>query len=209
MLKTVLLVVFLTLGLAGFTVPVHAQSGQVAIGRATVEPAVDYTTGGTIFLLTPDKAPFPSNANPHAVAPLFLVAYPASSSIAPSILNCQPTNCDHVNVLPFPAPGYPNGGTACTTYGLPANSCALLIGHDHLVGLAKTGGDFNVAWHVTLVVFTPQGIAQGFANTRVLTLSAISALVTNGDAFLADTPITFNCSSVSAAVYQRGSPLSF
>ncbi|MBE7942030.1 MULTISPECIES: hypothetical protein [Ramlibacter] len=196
-------------GLIGFSSAASAQSGQVALGRATVEPAVDYTNGATLFLLTPDKAPFPSNANPHAVAPLYLVTYPATSTLSPSLLNCQPTNCDHVNVLPFPAPGYPNGGAACTQYGLPANGCALLLGHDHLVGIARTGGDFNVAWHVTLVVFTPQGISHGLANTRALTLNQVSAMVTNGDAFMVDTPITFNCSAVSAAVYQRGTPLSF
>lgn len=209
MRKIVLLAFVVVVGLIGFSSAANAQSGQVAIGRATVEPALDYTTGSTVFLLTPDKAPFPSRANPHAVAPLYLVTYPATSTLTPSLLNCQPTNCDHVNVLPFPAPGYPNGGAACTNYGLPANGCALLIGHDHLVGIAKTGGDFNVAWHVTLVVFTPQGVAQGLANTRVMTLNQMSTLVTNGDAFLADTPITFNCSAVSAAVYQRGTPLSF
>lgn len=209
MRKVLVLASLLMVGLLGLSSHVCAQSGQVAVGRATVEAALDYTTGSTVFLLTPDKAPFPSNANPHAVAPLYLVAYPATSTLAPSILNCQPTNCDHVNVLPFPAPGYPNGGAACVTYGLVANGCALLIGHDHLVGVARTGGDFNVAWHVTLVVFTPQGIAQGLANTRVTTLTQMSTLVTNGDAFLADTPITFNCSVVSGAVYQRGSPLTF
>lgn len=208
-MRALFLAILLIAGSIGLNSAVHAQSGQVAIGRATVEPAIDYSTGGTVFLLTPDKVPFPSHANPHAVAPMYLVAYPATSTLAPSILNCQPTNCDHVNVLPFPAPGYPNGGAACVNYGLPANGCALLLGHDHLVGVARTGGDFNVAWHVTLVVFTPQGIAQGLANTRVMTLTQMSNLVANGDAFLADTPITFNCSVVSPRVYQRGTPLSF
>ena len=50
-------------------------------------------------------------------------------------------------------------------------------------------------------------MAQGLANTRVMTLNQISALVTNGDAFLAETPITFP--PVSATVYQKGTPLSF
>jgi len=70
-------------------------------------------------------------------------------------------------------------------------------------------GDFNIAWHVYLVVFTPKGVADGSINTRVLTLAQISSLLAAGDAFLADTPITFNCSAVSEAVYLHGTPLSF
>jgi hypothetical protein len=122
------------------------------------------------------------------------------------MLNCQPSNCDHVNVLPFPAPGYPNGGTTCVKYGFPSGQCALVIGHDHLVGAPPTG-DFNVAWHVILVVFTPKAVADGAINNRVLTLRDIADAVTNGDAFEADTPITFNCSIVSSTVYFKGVPL--
>lgn len=185
-----------------------AQSGQTAFGQVSVEPAIDYATGNTIFLLTPSKAPFPSKANPRATALLYLVTYPVGSSVNPALLNCQPNNCDHVNVLPFPAPGYPNGGALCANYGLPVNGCGLVIGHDHLVGVPHTG-DFNVAWSVVLVVFTQKGIDAGLANTRVLTLNEISNLVTNGDAFFAPTPIVFNCSITSAATYYRGAPMSF
>ena len=185
-----------------------AQSGETGFGRAVVEPALDYATGNTIFLLTPSKAPLPAKANAAAVAPLYLVAYPAGSTLSPTLLNCQPHNCDHVNVLPFPAPGYPNGGASCTDWGLPANRCALLIGHDHLVGMPHTG-DFNVAWSVILVVFTPKGIEAGLANTRVTTLNQMSNLVTHGDAFFQSTPIVFNCSITSSATYYRGTPLSF
>ncbi len=188
--------------------PALAQSGQTAFGRSTVEPAIDYASGNTIFLLTPDKAPFPSKANPIATAPLYLVTYPVGSAVSPSVLNCQPHNCDHVNVLPFPAPGYPNGGAVCTNYGLPANGCSLIIGHDHLVGMPHTG-DFNVAWHVTLVVFTQKGIDAHKSDSRVLTLVDLAYLVTNGYAFEAPTPIVFNCSIVSSAAYYRGTPLSF
>ena len=37
--------------------------------------AYNDSTGELIYLLTPDKAPFPSKANSHAVAPLYLIVY--------------------------------------------------------------------------------------------------------------------------------------
>jgi hypothetical protein len=101
----------------GWIAGAYAQSGQTSFGRSTTEPAIDLATGNTTFLKTPDKAPFPSNANPRATAPLYLPAYPVGSTINPALLNCQPHNCDHINVLPFAAPGYPNGGAQCTHWG--------------------------------------------------------------------------------------------
>lgn len=194
--------------LAGLAVDASAQTGQTSFGRASVEPAINDANGNLVFLLTPIKAPLPSMANPRATAPMYIPMYPGTSPINPATLNCQPHNCDHLNVLPFAAPGYPNGGEACIQYGLPANQCSLVIGHDHLIGVPHTG-DFNVAWHVILVVFTPEGIAAGAANHRTLTLLDVANLVTHGWAFEADTPITFNCSIVPATVYYKGTPSSF
>ena len=208
MRKSLLAELIVLTGLASWTGAANAQSGQTAFGRGTTEPAIDLATGNTIFLLTPDKAPFPSKANEHAIAPLYLTAYPSTSTINPSLLNCQPHNCDHINVLPFLAPGYPNGGQACTQWGLPANGCSLLIGHDHLVGVPQTG-DFNVAWNVVLVVFTPLGITHGASNHRALTLADVANLVMNHYAFEVVTPVFFNCSIVSSTVYYNGTPLSF
>lgn len=208
MKRSILVAFVMMVGLLGWVANAHAQSGQTAFGQSTTEPAIDLATGNTIFLLTPDKAPFPSKANPRATAPLYLPAYPATSTINPALLNCQPHNCDHVNVLPFPAPGYPNGGESCTQWGLPANGCALLIGHDHLVGVPHTG-DFNVAWNVILVVFTPAGIAHGASNQRALTYTDVANLVTNHYAFEVVTPIVFNCSITSSTTYYHGTPLSF
>jgi hypothetical protein len=179
-------------------------SGQVAFGQATVEPAYDDTTGGLIFLLTPNHAPFPSKANPVATAPMYLPMYPTTSTVG--VLNCLPTNCDHVQVLP---PGlvtalglqevYPTG-TISTKYGTFTGG--LVKGHDHLVGVANTGGDFNVAWHVYLVLFTPQGVADGAINQELTTLSAVQAAMAAGDAIgPIDSGIIFNCSKVSEAVY--------
>jgi hypothetical protein len=177
------------LGLA-VTIPLSASAGststgQVAFGQATVEPAINDADGSTVFLLTPNNA-FTSQANAqHAVAPLYLPVYPVGSTIDPGTLNCQPTNCNHVNTFFYP-----------------------IIGHDHLVGV-KPIGDFNVAWHVVVIAFTPHGFADGAINTRLMTLSAIQAAELAGDVFPIDTPITFNCSIVSQAVYNLGTPLHF
>jgi hypothetical protein len=198
------------LSVAGWTGSAQAQTGQVAFGKATVEPAVDDATGNTIFLLTPDKAPLPSKANASAIAPLYLVVYPTSSTIPANDLNCQPNNCDHVQVLPFPSPDYgalPGTNSLCLTYN-SGNPCSQVKGHDHLVGVPHTG-DFNVAWAVYLVYFTDQGFGDGATDTRVLTLDQIQTLKDAGDVAIAPTPIVFNCSIVSPQVYAKGTHLSF
>jgi len=178
--------------LVGATASVNAQtiwySGQRAYGQVTVEPAVDSATGNEIFLHTPNNAPLPSNAAQRAHAPLYLVLYPETSSVDANILNCQPTNCDHVQTFP--------------PYGVS------LKGHDHLVGVPHTG-DFNVAWDVVLAVFTPQGFADGAINTRILTLDQLNAAVAAGDVALIGPVTSFNCSITSASTYLKGIPLSF
>jgi hypothetical protein len=167
-------------------------TGMRAFGQSTVEPAVDDMTGNEVYLLTPNKAPFPSKAAPVAVAPLYLVAYPTTSTISDAF-NCTPTTCDHAQRVPMP--WYPDGG--------------LLKGHDHLVGIANTHGDFNVAWKVELDYFTPQGFADGAINHRILTLDDLNAAKTHGDVAPADIGITFNCSATNSAVYLHGTPLTF
>src|SRR5215471_7302010 len=145
-------------------------SGQRAFGQVTVEPAIDYATGNEIFLLTPDKVPMPSHAAVRAQAPLYLVLYPESSTIDANTLNCQPVNCDHVQTFAYP-----------------------LKGHDHLVGMPHTG-DFNVAWYVVLVAFTPQGFVDGAINDRILTLDQLNAALAAGDVALIGPVTSFNCS---------------
>ena len=165
-------------------------TGMRAFGKVTVEPAINDANGKQVFLLTPDKAPFPSKAGPVAQAPLYLVAYPATSTITDP-LNCTPTTCDHAQSIP----GYPDGGAE--------------LGHDHLVGLANTGGWWNVAWDVELDVFTPQGFQDGAINTRIMTLDALNQAKTAGDVMGIDIGVVFNCSAVSAATYARATPLNF
>ncbi len=185
------------------------DSGQRNFAQVSVEPAVDYSDGSTVYLLTPFKAPFPSKANPVATAPLYLPLYPVNSKVPAFELNCQPTNCDHVNVLPFPSVDYgalPGTDKRCQDFN-GGNPCSPVEGHDHLVGVAKSGGDFNVAWHVELLVFTHAAFVDGKINTRVTTDSQIDALVASKDAIIIDTPITFNCSITSERTYELGTPV--
>jgi hypothetical protein len=186
-----------------------ADSGQRTFGQASVEPAIDYSNGDTIYLLTPDKAPFPSKANPVAVAPLYLVVYPLSSTLPAAGFNCQPDNCDHVNVLPFPNANYgalPGNDARCASFN-GGQACSVVKGHDHLVGVASTHGDFNVAWHVKLVVFTAKAFGDGTINHRVTTIGQLTTLQTNGELIELDTPITFNCSVTAERTYDLGTPV--
>jgi len=192
----------------GTSKAIASESGQRNFAQVSVEPAIDSSTGNGIYLLTPIKAPFPSKANTVATAPLYLPLYPLSSTVPTSDLNCQPTNCDHVNVLPFHFSGYnalPGTDQACVDFN-GGQECSLVKGHDHLVGVAPTG-DFNVAWHVKLVVFTSKAFGDGAINTRITTVGQIDALVASKDVMVTDTPITFNCSITSEQTYERGTPV--
>ena len=181
-----------TLIMAAVVAADTGPSGQIHFGMVSVEPAFDLTTGKLIYLLTPDKAPFPSKANAIATAPMDIVVYPTGSTVGP--LDCTPTNCDHLQSLD---PGLVSALQLDSVY--PAG---VVKGHDHLVGVAKTGGDFNVAWHVVLFLFTPQGVSDGAINHHLTTQAAIDAAVAAKDLVgPINTPITFNCSVVSSATY--------
>ena len=206
----------IAVAVASLSLPIKAQdypSGQRANGQYEVEPAFDDSTGGLIYLLTPLKNPFPSLSNPHSKAPLYMVAYPLSSSVPAYELNCQPDNCDHLNVLPFQQPDYgelSGSDPACKDFN-GGQPCSPIEGHDHLVGIASTGGDFNQAWEVELVVFTPKAFTDGAINTRVTTLSQLQSLEKTEDVFVVDTGIAFNCSPTSQQTYDLGtsSPIPF
>ncbi len=183
-------------------------TGQRNFAQVSVEPAIDYSNGNTIYLLTPVKVPTPSKSSPKAAAPLYLVLYPTTSTIPASALNCQPNNCDHANVLPATA-GYetlPGTATACKDFN-GGEPCSVVEGHDHLVGVASTGGDFNVAWAVEFVVFTPKGFAAGKINTRITTLDQLMDLRNNGYVSIMNVGFTFNCSETSVQTYDKGTPV--
>jgi len=168
-------------------IPVSAattwHSGIRTYGQVAVEPAVDMATGHEIFLLTPMGAK--TNANPRAHAPLYLVLYPTTSTLDPSTLNCTPTNCDHAQSIP----------------GLYS-----FLGHDHLVGIPPTG-DWNVAWDVYPIIFTPAGFADGAINHRILTSDDLAAALAAHDVVQGPLVLSFNCSRTSIATYLKGTLL--
>ena len=185
------------------------QSGMRAVGNgATIEPAVNDTNGSQVFLITPNNSPFyDGSANPsapppppfnHVNAPLYLVTYPLASTVDTAApLNCY-TEGFFTAGLPY----------TCNHAQIPG-----VKGHDHLVGVpgsTKAGGDFNVQWHVLATFFTPQGIADGAMNTRILTLAQLEAAQAKGDVTgFVDTHIYFDCSVVASPVYMGATPLNF
>jgi len=181
-------------------------SGESVVGHAVIEPAYDDSTGSIVYLLTPSRlAPLgPANpingVNPHAAAPLYIVVYPPGTG---GTFNCMrvPGNCpDHDPTIAFVATALQQG-----TYGKDPSA---VPGHDHLVGVASTGGDFNVPWHVYVELFTSTQ-----AVTHITTLSQLEEAWANGSIDPTasgkgvDTGITFVCSVVSQKAYMAGTPV--
>ena len=174
-------------------------SGERSHGNVTIEPAYNDADGSIIYLQTPNHhAPLgPTNTtqqvNPHAVAPLYLIVYPAGTS---GTFNCMgvPGNCpDHGGAIAGLA-----AGQMPSVYPV----AAAVQGHDHLVGVAKTGGDFNVAWHVYVELFTSTGAVH-----HITTLTDLNNTKDSGGLKEVDTGIVFLCTIVSESSYLAGTPL--
>lgn len=175
-------------------------SGERVNGQAVIEPAYDDSTGSIVYLLTPSRlAPLSpnnpiNNVNPHAVAPLYLIVYPPGTSWTFNCMGASPGNCpDHAGTV---------AGIATSLFpGVYGSDPAAVPGHDHLVGVAKTGGDFNVPWRVFLEFFTSTS-----AVSHITTLAEFQAAWNHGDLMEVDTGITFVCAVVSASTYLAGTP---
>jgi hypothetical protein len=174
-------------------------SGERQHGQVAVEPAYDDYDGSIVYLATPGHlAPLgPTNetqhVNPNAVAPIYLVVYPAGT---PGVFDCMgvPGNCpDHDGAI---------AGLATSmrpdVYGTNPN---LVPGHDHLVGMPHTG-DFNVAWRVYVELFTPTATI-----THITTLGALNKAKSEKALQEIDTGIVFHCSVVNESAYMAGTPL--
>jgi hypothetical protein len=190
-------------------------SGHFVGGGGAIEPAFDDSTGTLVYLRTPNNTQNAKNlpdkmvpfgdlgfSLPVNVAPIFLPVYPVGSGIDPTTLNC-----DHLVPLD-PGPGT---GDNCIDHGnliagiasgFPAYSGGVL-GHDHLVGIANTGGDFNVLWEPVLVLFNSVDPHQ----MRITTLDQIEAAVTAKTVTLLPLPpATFHCSAEGSAAYDKATP---
>ena len=113
--------------------------------------------------------------------------------------------CQHL-----PVENCPTHGNSIANLALarePSVYGAGVAGHDHLMDFPG-GADFNIAREPTVLLFTPQGVADGAVNQHVLTDAQISALISSGDAIKVALPTrTFICASVPAALYARATPL--
>ena len=222
---SVVLLVFVAVGSAG-----SSPSGQRLYGSSTwdpvsghfvggggaIEPAFDDSTGTLVYLRTPNNNQNAKNlpdkmvpfgdlgfSLPVNTAPIFLPVYPAGSGIDSATLNC-----DHLVPL-NPGPGTGDNcidhgnGVAGAASGFPAYSHGVL-GHDHLVGISSTGGDFNVLWEPVLVLFTSVNPNQA----RITTLAQIETAVNVAHtAFLVPLPpLTFHCSAEGSAAYDKATP---
>jgi hypothetical protein len=169
-------------------------TGHFTGGGNTVEPAINDANGATVYLLTPTNAKVHPNA--HNVAPLYLPVYPAGSGIDPASLNCAHVPADN---CPDHGPGV--AGAAMSI--VPSVYGGGVVGHDHLVGVASTGGDFNIIWEPVLVLFT----SADAATQRITTLAQIETAKKAGQIQEVPLPqLDFHCAIVGAAVYDHGTP---
>ncbi len=171
-------------------------SGETLVGQAGVEPAYNDLNGNVVYLLTPIHAPLPVESSPASWAPFYLVAYPAGSGVG--TLNCMgvPGNCpDHDGTI-----------AGAATHIMPSvygTNPATVIGHDHLLAPPASGGDFNIAWHVFLVLFTNSGAA----NQHITTLAQLTTALAAHQVIQVDSGIIFTCAVVPASVYLSGTPV--
>jgi len=187
------------------------STGHFVGGGGTIEPAYDDSTGSLTYIRTPNNvAVHPAQkidsatGLPVNVAPIYLPVYPKSFlSSDPSVtLNCfhlPADNCaDHGNAVAGAAEGLDP-----TVYG------AGVAGHDHLIGVASTGGDFNVIWEPVLVLFNTTAAVH-----HITKLSEITSLLNTVDPvtmkpLAREVPLPqldFHCSVVSPAAYNNGTP---
>ena len=121
-----------------------------------------------------------------------LIVYPPGTA---GTFNCMgvPGNCpDHAGVI---------AGLANSKEPLVYTDASAVPGHDHLVGMPRTG-DFNVAWRVFVELFKP-----GVTVTHITTLAQLKAAWSANSLDEVDTGITFVCSVVSEHAYLAGTPV--
>jgi hypothetical protein len=211
------------IGLAGVAVADNSSpsgerinGGNGPNGGTVVEPVIDDMTQAIRYVSTPRGVPTnPVHTNPRATAPFYLPVYPTSSTVlSSSTLNCEDTTATTTENCPDHGPAV--AGLAQLfepgVYGTPGTP-GVVAGHDHLMSGPGSGGDFNVAWVPTLLLFT----SPAAANEHILSLDQIKADIASGAVIkvpLDGTPfegvqlpnLTFHCSVVSAAVYAHSAP---
>lgn len=179
--------------------PAGEITGEHILGNLAIEPAYNADSGEMMFLGTPINAPLPAKANAKARSPLYVVEYPPGT-VFDDPLNCAgvPGNCpDHAGDLA----GFATA-TQSDVYGTDPTA---VPGHDH-VGDPQGAPDFNVAWEVKEVLFTPKAVTDN-AITRLTTDEAIDAAEEAGYVMVYDLGFAFNCQVVPESLYWRGQPI--
>ena len=173
----------------------QVPSGERQLGKTIIEPGYDDRTGEVIYIMTPMGTPSPSDANAHAISPLFIVVYPNAAADAVGTMNCAHEggdNCgDH-------GPGIADlaQATVPNVYGDG------VWGHDHIMN-GTGGSDFNVTWQVVVVLFTNLDAAK----THITTEAQLDAAIDAGDAFSIVTPTILHANMVAKATYDRAKAL--
>lgn len=189
------LVSFAVLGSQPPALATTFPSGEVVVGKTVIEPAYDDMTGSLIYLSTPMGSA--QHVNPvfaHNVAPIYIPVYPVGAG--DWTLNCAHTPTEN-------CPDHGDGVAAGAMTIMPSVYGKGVAGHDHLLGVAATGGDFNVLWEPVLVLFTSSQAAK----THVTKLKQLDDLAASGDVIESPLPqFTFPCAVVSAHVYSMGTP---
>lgn len=189
----------------------HVVNGGLK-GGTVIEPAYNDQVAGSnlIYLSTPTGAPDPVKSNPIASAPIYLPVYPVGSTVP--TLNCLDTTATTTENCPDHGPAVAGAAMGI----MPAVYSGGVMGHDHLLAPPASGGDFNIAWVPTLVLFTPAGCPQGNPTcnvTHITTEAQIDSLKADGkvievalDGSNGTPNQTFTCAVVPASVYANGTP---
>ena len=184
----------------------NPPSGESKLGQTVIEPAYDAANGTLVYLSTPGKAvtapgaPVVIHPNfTHNVAPIYLPVYPAGSTV----VNSNTLNCQDVPVEDCPDHGPQIAGLAQFVVNPNGVYTGGVLGHDHVLGIASTWGDFNILWEPVVLLFTNATAA----NEHLTTLTQINAELADGDVIpITLSGATFHCSVVSAAVFAHATP---
>jgi hypothetical protein len=181
-------------------------SGEVTVGHTTIEPAYNDANGQMVYLSTPSGVQV--NANSHDVAPIYMPVYPVGSSVG--TLNCEDQTAATTENCPDHGPLLAGLVESIAAHMGSSVYSGGVLGHDHILGVPSTGGDWNVDWLPVIVVFTPQAVTDGAINAPITTVAELDSLVANNDVIEVPLPpATFHCAVVSAAVYDHGTPVAY
>lgn len=171
-------------------------TGERTIGNVTLEPGYDDMSGNIVYVLTPNKVSVPLQSNPTSWEDFFVVVYPITSTLT--------LNCMHKPMDNCPDHGPEVAGAAMAIK--PGVYGAGVLGHDHVFHVpGPPGGEFNANWAVKLVLFN--SFSDADKNLHLTTVDQIMAAQASGKVTIFDTPTSFLCAVVPAALYQRATPV--